>query len=133
MNPIRQNRVSWTLASTVALAALLAAEAPALAQSDAAAAPPMLSTSQIEDIVVTARRREESAQKTPLSVSAISGQQLQNLNIVRMEGIAQLAPSLRVTQASGSGNAPAIYIRGIGTLSTALYVEPAGRLRAPAL
>ncbi|MES2495782.1 MAG: TonB-dependent receptor [Pseudomonadota bacterium] len=125
MNPIRQNRVSWTLASTVALAALLAAEAPALAQSDAAAAPPMLSTSQIEDIVVTARRREESAQKTPLSVSAISGQQLQNLNIVRMEGIAQLAPSLRVTQASGSGNAPAIYIRGIGTLSTALYVEPA--------
>jgi len=110
--------------ASVASAALVAAEAPALAQA-APAAETSLTSGQIEDIVVTARRREESAQKTPLSVSAISSQQLQNLNIVRMDGITQLAPSLRITQASGSGNAPAIYIRGIGTLSTALYVEPA--------
>lgn len=110
--------------ASVALAALVAVEAPVLAQA-APAPQASLSSSQIEDIVVTARRREESAQKTPLSVSAISSQQLQNLNIVRMDGITQLAPSLRITQASGSGNAPAIYIRGIGTLSTALYVEPA--------
>jgi len=110
--------------SSAAAVALLAFEAPAMAQ-EAAPAPPALTSGQIEDIVVTARRREESAQKTPLSVSAISSQQLQNLNIVRMDGITQLAPSLRITQASGSGNAPAIYIRGIGTLSTALYVEPA--------
>lgn len=79
----------------------------------------------IQDIVVMARRREESAQSTPVSISAISQQQLTDLNIVRIEGITQLVPSLRITQASGSGNAPAIFIRGIGTLSTALYVEPA--------
>lgn len=119
-SPIKAPRA---LLSSVAVAALLATAAPALAQSEAA--PQAVSSSQIEDIVVTARRRQESAQKTPLSVSALSGEQLQNLNIVRVEGIAQLAPSLRITQASGSGNAPAIYIRGIGTLSTALYVEPA--------
>jgi iron complex outermembrane receptor protein len=119
------------------MAALLSAT-PALAQEQAA--PPAqapnpevqspnpevdVDRGQIEDIIVTARRREESSQDTPLSISAISSDQLQQLNIVRIEGITQLAPSLRVTQASGSGNAPAIYIRGIGTLSTALYVEPA--------
>jgi len=80
---------------------------------------------RLEDIIVTARRRAERSQETPLSISAISGAQLETLNIVRIDGITQLAPSLRITQASGSGNAPAIYIRGIGTLSTALYVEPA--------
>ncbi|WP_165322452.1 TonB-dependent receptor [Rhizorhabdus phycosphaerae] len=108
----------------VAFGALLIAAVPAQAQNAGDTAEP-LTAGQIEDIIVTARRVSESAQKTPLSVSAISSQQLQTLNIVRIEGLTQLAPSLRVTQASGSGNAPAIYIRGIGTLSTALYVEPA--------
>ncbi len=123
-------RIGVVLLSTAAMAALLSAT-PALAQEQAAApaqaANPEVDVDrgQIEDIIVTARRREESSQDTPLSISAISSDQLQQLNIVRIEGITQLAPSLRVTQASGSGNAPAIYIRGIGTLSTALYVEPA--------
>ena len=79
----------------------------------------------IQDIIVTARRREERAQETPVSITAISSDQLSDLNIVRIDGLTQLAPSLRITQASGSGSAPAVYIRGIGTLSTALYVEPA--------
>jgi iron complex outermembrane receptor protein len=148
--PARRHGVA--LLSTAAAAALLTA-APAFAQDQAttAAAQPVSAQSagsaaeaqtapaqsaetppeaqddsgRLEEIIVIARRRAESAQATPLSISAISGDQLQALNIVRIEGITQLAPSLRVTQASGSGNAPAIYIRGIGTLSTALYVEPA--------
>ncbi|MEP9360408.1 TonB-dependent receptor [Sphingomonas sp. KR3-1] len=145
--PVRRHCV--VLLSTVAATALLSA-APAIAQDQVAAATPAQPVpaqatppspdvqatpaqsgdaasdlDRLEQIIVTARRRAESAQSTPLSISAVSGDQLQQLNIVRIEGITQLAPSLRVTQASGSGNAPAIYIRGIGTLSTALYVEPA--------
>lgn len=105
----------------MAFAAPDAANTPAAVAADTAED----ATTGIQDIIVTARRREERSQDTPLSISAISAQQLKELNIVRLDGITQLAPSLRITQASGSGNSPAIYIRGIGTLSTALYVEPA--------
>jgi iron complex outermembrane receptor protein len=128
------NRVFGCGVAAGAIAAVLMIMTPASAFAqdaapDAAQTPDAAETAagqnRIEDIIVTARRRAEKSQDTPLSISAISSQQLENLNIVRIEGITQLAPSLRVTQASGSGNAPAVYIRGIGTLSTALYVEPA--------
>ncbi|MEP6785543.1 MAG: TonB-dependent receptor [Sphingomonadales bacterium] len=79
----------------------------------------------IEDIIVTARRREESAQSTPVAVTAIGGQQLRDLASVRLSDIAQLAPSVKITTASGSANAPVIFIRGIGTITTAMYAEPA--------
>lgn len=115
--------------SLSALGTALAIFAPeaALAQtgSQAAANNAEVRQTGIQDIIVTARRRAERSQDAPLSISAISEEQLADLNIVRLDGITQLAPSLRITQASGSGNAPAVYIRGIGTLSTALYVEPA--------
>ncbi len=116
-----------TTAAGAVLAGLMISPAAFAQQTDSApqAADTATERGQIEDIVVTARRRQESAQQTPVSISAISDRQLSELNIVRIEGITQLAPSLRVTQASGSGNAPAVFIRGIGTVSTALYVEPA--------
>jgi iron complex outermembrane receptor protein len=94
---------------------------PALAQS---AAGNGASSGGLQDIIVTARRTAESAQSTPVAVSAISADQLKTLNVVRLEGISQLAPSLRISQASGSANAPAIFIRGIGNLTTALYADP---------
>ncbi len=113
-------------AAAGAMAAVWLISAPVQAQSAETAAPAEATDtySQLSDIIVTARKREESAQSTPLSISAISDEQLNTMKIVQIEGLTQLAPSLRVTQASGSGNSPAIYIRGIGTLSTALYVEP---------
>lgn len=118
---------AWIMSGTAA-AAMLAVATPeaAFAQDEQPeAAPATAREGGIQDIIVTARRREERAQETPVSITAISSDQLSDLNIVRIDGLTQLAPSLRITQASGSGNAPAVYIRGIGTLSTALYVEPA--------
>ena len=125
-------RRAWMVSGT-AIAGALAATAPVGAfaqdtQSEQTAVDTQPVTARqggVEDIIVTARRREERAQETPVSITAISSDQLSDLNIVRIDGLTQLAPSLRITQASGSGNAPAVYIRGIGTLSTALYVEPA--------
>lgn len=78
----------------------------------------------IEDIVVTARRRAESSQSTPVAVTAIGGQQLEDLAVVRLSDVASLAPSVKITTASGSANAPVIFIRGIGTTTTAMYAEP---------
>jgi iron complex outermembrane recepter protein len=107
-----------------AIVAALTIAAPAHAQDQAPAAQASDDKGGLADIIVTARRQSESAQSTPVAVSAISGETLKNLNVVRLDGLSQIAPSLRITQASGSSNAPAIFIRGIGTITTALYAEP---------
>ncbi|AKM09467.1 TonB-dependent receptor [Croceicoccus naphthovorans] len=118
-----------TVVSISAVAACLACAGTAQAQdavgSDDDAAAETRSSRGFEQIIVTARRRAESVQDTPLAVSAISADDVEGLNITRLEGLEQMAPSLRVSTASGSGNAPAIFIRGIGTITTALYAEPA--------
>ena len=114
--------------SIIAVAAGLCAGSAAFAQSagnaPAGATAEDSSAPGLEDIIVTARRRAESAQSAPLPVTAISGAQMEQLAVARLSGIAQLAPSLKVTQASGSANAPVVFIRGIGTIATTLYSEP---------
>lgn len=119
---------AWQLARTgVALSSLaigLAVPGHMAAAQTAPGAEPARQMG-IEDIIVTARRREERAQTTPVAVTAIGGQQLKDLANVRLSDVAQLAPSVKITAASGSANAPVIFIRGIGTITTAMYAEPA--------
>jgi len=116
-------------ASIATLAIALSASA-ALAQEAAPASTPGVPEvaadegNVIEDIVVTARRRAESAQTTPVAVTAISGEQLEKLAVVRLSDMASLAPSVKITSGSGSANSPVIFIRGIGTITTAMYAEP---------
>jgi iron complex outermembrane receptor protein len=111
----------WLGSALPALAVAWVGAGPAVAQAAAGDSP----RGALGDIIVTARRQAESAQSTPVAVSAVTGDQLKQLSVVRLEGITQLAPSVRVTQASGSSNAPALFIRGIGTITTALYADPA--------
>ena len=63
------------LAATTAMAPVIST--PALAQN----APVEAKDGGIAEIVVTAQRREESLQKVPLSVVAISGAELRNADI----------------------------------------------------
>jgi iron complex outermembrane receptor protein len=64
------------------------------------------------DIIVTARRREEKLQDVPVAVTALSGVQLQQRGVVKLEDIRFQAPSFQV-QPGPYGNAvPAFQIRG---------------------
>ena len=51
---------------------------------------------QIEEIVVTTRRREENLQEVPISVTAIDAQTIERQNINNMFDIAKLDPSLQM-------------------------------------
>ncbi|MBP8230718.1 MAG: TonB-dependent receptor [Rhizorhabdus sp.] len=79
----------------------------------------------LADIIVTARRRAERAETAPLPITAIGGKDIEQRVLTRLSALADLAPNLKITQGSGSANAPVVFIRGIGTLSTTLYTEPA--------
>ena len=75
----------------------------------------------LEEIVVSAMKREESMQRVPVSVNAVSGEQLADSGVVRLQD-AQL-PGLTV-QEGGLGNS--LYIRGIGSGINPGFEQSAG-------
>ena len=69
----------------------------------------------IGDIVVTARRTEESAQTVPVSVTGYNSDQLEALNIQGFGDIGKTVPNLDVQRQFGSASAPQYYLRGVST------------------
>ena len=79
-----------------------------------------------EIIVVTARKREESLQETPISITAFSSHALEARGIQNTEGLAQLTPNLTLQNNpsfSGASNSASIYIRGVGQQDLGLTVQ----------
>jgi len=70
--------------------------------------------SQLEEIVVTAQRREQTAQSTPIAITAISGESLLKAGITTSNDLAEVTPGLRISPVFGAGNIPNIAIRGVG-------------------
>jgi len=94
------------------LVTLGAGAAPALAQSAPQAAEET-GDRGIAEIVVTATRREESANKIPLAIQALSGESLSKLNVTNFEKLVEYLPNVR-TASRGPGIS-SIYIRGLST------------------
>ncbi len=69
-----------------------------------------------EEIVVTARKREETLQNVPVSVTAFSGEGLENRGITNLQGINNFTPNLELSNGrpDGGGSAAQAYIRGVG-------------------
>lgn len=114
----------WLLFIGSALTALATAK-PALAQeaSQAGAAPAAAAPSGLEDIVVTARRREENLQDTPVSLTAFSGEKLAAMNVQEVTRIANFTPGLELVP-TGTTQGIGVAIRGIATYDPILTNEP---------
>lgn len=110
---------------SLAIAAILAA--PALAQADepGAAAPAAAAsaaekpkkegdTTSLENITVTARRREETLQDVPIAVTALSAATLESRNVQSLNDLAGNVPNLVIHDARGSNSTLTTYIRGVG-------------------
>ncbi len=85
---------------------------PALAQEaqdDAGA------SGQLEDIVVTAQKREQNLQVVPISISAISSEKVERLGVTDARDISGMAPNVTIVQGTTSNSAAVISIRGIPT------------------
>nr|WP_279347232.1 TonB-dependent receptor [Govania unica] len=70
--------------------------------------------SAIEEITVTARRREETVQQAPLAVSAFSRERLDQMQAQTLADIERSVPNLNLIQAHGSSSTASIFLRGIG-------------------
>jgi iron complex outermembrane receptor protein len=70
-------------------------------------------TLQLEEIIVTARKREESVQNVPVAVTALSAAELQRSSIRDMRDITAFVPNLLVDKVSALQGGAAIAIRGV--------------------
>ncbi|USA44796.1 TonB-dependent receptor [Spongiibacter taiwanensis] len=89
---------------------------PVLAQSGKS------SGSVIEEVVVTAQKRQQSISDVGMSITARSGEQLQELGIGDVAGLMKVEPSFMVSQASYG--TPVYSIRGVGYNSESLAASP---------
>lgn len=103
-------------ASGIAIAAVLMAPV-AIAQAAPA------EDSGLEEIVVTAQRREQSLQDVPMAISAVSGDTLRDAGANGIDALAALIPSL-ATVANNQPLAQSYRIRGLGTDPNIPTFEP---------
>lgn len=104
---------------------LLAAVAVAAPQPAAAQASG--ENAQIEEVVVTARKREERLQDTPVAVTALSSEALAARGVESIDQIAKFAPSIRFDGAaalSGGNYNATVFIRGVGQNDFAIFSDP---------
>jgi iron complex outermembrane receptor protein len=104
--------------------------APAIAASPAAndtggqsgAAATLRASGGLDEIIVTARRRIESLQDVPVSVTALSAERLSDYSLTDIGSVASLTPQFQVgTSAVGSG--AQLTLRGIGSNSSSVGIE----------
>uniref|UniRef100_UPI003569CD5C TonB-dependent receptor plug domain-containing protein n=1 Tax=Novosphingobium sp. TaxID=1874826 RepID=UPI003569CD5C len=81
------------------------------------------SQTSIQEIIVTAQRREESLQKVPVAVTAIGSEQLEALRVNSVRNLAGLAPSLQLNTQGQQSN-PTIIIRGVSSGTSSNSVDP---------
>src|SRR5882762_584399 len=104
--------LAWAVALFIGLSCARAADAP---QSSGA----------LEEIIVTAQRREETVQNVPLSITALSERMLEEKAVTRFFDYAGQVPGLAFGYTGdGSGTARTISIRGIsGDGATGFYID----------
>ncbi len=106
-------RSRFAFATALQLAALpaFAQQAPAPSASAPSVAEPV---DTIEEIVITTQKRAQNLQDVPISVTAITGEEISNLGIGESVDIAAQTPGLTIGFPSGETNTPAIFLRGVG-------------------
>ena len=109
------------VARAVMLALLTGGIAPALAQDAAPTpAPDAASEGPLEEIVVTAQKRETNLQDTPISVAVLTAEGLANRQAISLASLSDGSiPSLRVAPFATRSSALNIGIRGVGAAGDA--------------
>ena len=79
---------------------------------------------KLEVIEVTAQKRQESAQDTPLSLNVLGGESLKEKNIEKIDDLQYSVPNLTMTE---TGISTQMYIRGIGTGNNQGFEQSVGQ------
>lgn len=119
MKPVSHNSVLGALAAGVFLVTLMPEDV--LAQESNSAQEE--ESVGIEEIIVTARKRQESMQNVPIAITVLSGAAIESMYFNSMEGIQHAIPAMNFQKGSTTRNS-ALFLRGVGTISFSTAAEP---------
>ncbi|MEO2181414.1 MAG: TonB-dependent receptor [bacterium] len=113
-NTLYRNAVVVFLSGIVFMTAV-----PTIALADGAKA--------LEEIIVTARKREESLQSVPTSVSVLSSEELDARGAASLDVVGQIAPNVHFENAQPTSGikSPTVFIRGMGQADFIIVEDPA--------
>jgi iron complex outermembrane receptor protein len=77
----------------------------------------------VEVITVTAQKREESAQEVPISMTALSGEMIEDSGLTDFRNLQNFAPNVRIQSTEGS-RSTSVRIRGIGSIGFNAGIDP---------
>jgi iron complex outermembrane receptor protein len=80
-------------------------------------------SSPLEEIIVTAEKRSERLRDVPMSITAVTGSQLQDQGVTTPADLAKIVPGFTFTESTYG--APVYTLRGIGTYDEAIAISPA--------
>src|SRR6186713_549409 len=78
---------------------------------------------QLEEVVVTAQKREQNVQDVPLAVAVVSAAQIERAGAREFADLQNVSPSLQIRGSDQPINA-SVALRGIGTFAFSIGVEP---------
>ena len=79
----------------------------------------------LEEVIVTATRREQAMQEVPMAISAFTGEALEKLQADNLDSIQGAVPNLNLVQGRGYNSSVNIYIRGVGQPDALQSFDPA--------
>ena len=115
---MRVKRSGWLLRAAIAGSVLGVQGIAVQAQDEGQSA----AERGLEEMIVTAQRREESAQSVPIAISAFDGNRMREQNIGSAQDLVGKVPSVTVTSGGGPRNSEVVVIRGQGQT----YLAPVG-------
>ncbi|GAA3742245.1 iron complex outermembrane receptor protein [Sphingorhabdus rigui] len=117
---MKSTKISMIRAALLASIAVsgVAVTAPVMAQDEAASA------ENGDEIIVTARRREENLLDVPIAVSAFSGEALELRGALDLTDIGNITPNTTLETSRGSNSTLSAFIRGIGQQDPVSGFEP---------
>jgi len=124
-------RTRWSLLPQAVIAALtlvtpaIAQDAPPAEAPAPAPAVAQVDDRGIEEIIVTATKREANIQDIPIAVSAFQAEELSARRIDEIEDLAQVSPSIHVNTSNTSSAGGTLRIRGVGTTGNNIGLEAA--------
>lgn len=123
MRTARKAHLALLLGTTVT-AVLAAAQAQAQAPGANEAASQQSATG-LEEIIVTAQRRQQNLQRVPVAVTAVTAEGLEAARVDSIANVQSLSPSIDFDTSNSAANSANIRIRGIGTVGNSRAFEGA--------
>ncbi len=127
MDQFTQRRVRWfagaALIASFGLSHVAIAQTASGTQAPAAAPEGSL----LEEITVTARKRSENLQDTPVAITAVSAAAIERKGMTQITDIAASTPSLTLQGSaplSGNSSAAIVFMRGIGQIDFTINTDP---------